>query len=263
MRGLTVSVGQWYADLLRITLPKNMRHFQDCLIVTAPGDPAIEVARNVPNVTVSITDAFTRWGARFNKGLAIEEAGFDTMGRHGWICLHDADILLPDTLPLSRCVPSRLYGARRRIVADVGEYRSDIAWSYWPQLRDNGCIGFFQLFHASAIAHKRPWYDVTFAHAGGGDAAFIEHWRPNDRVVLPFDVLHLGPVDTNWFGCDPVGRAMMARFVGRNKWNRAIANFTPEAIADPGEVIERVDVPDYPPSTYELPFIRRTRQGHL
>lgn len=261
LRGITVSVGQWYADLLRITLPGNMRHLQECLVVTAPGDPAIEVARDVPNVRVFETDAFFRHGAAFNKSYGLE-LGFDVLGRDGWIAIWDSDCIFPDALPLDRCIPSRLYGAHRRVVGDLAEYAPGRPWSYWPRLRDNGPIGFTQIFHASAIAHVRPWYDVTFAHAGGGDAAFIEHWRPNDRIILPFDVLHLGPVDANWFGVSAEGRAMMARFVGRNGWRRAIANFTPEQVADPGPVVERVEVPGYPPSSYELPFVRRTRQGH-
>jgi len=101
---------------------------------------------------------------------------------------------------------------------------------------------------------------VSFAHAGGGDAAFMQHWSRNDWIVLPFDVLHLGPIDLNWFGCSPEGRDMMARFVTQNGWRRGMANFTPDAIERAPEPIERVQVPGYEPSHFELPFVRRARR---
>ena len=260
LRGITVSVGQWYADLLRITLPRNMRHFAECWVVTSPQDDAVQaVASQVPGVKLCVTDAMHQHGAMFNKGLAFEH-GFDAMGREGWICIHDADVIFPESLPTDICIPSRLYGCHRRICRDPGEWTPDAPWSQWPRARDNAPIGFFQLFHASAIAHKRPWYDVSFAHAGGGDAAFMQHWSRNDWIVLPFDVLHLGPIDLNWFGCSPEGRDMMARFVTQNGWRRGMANFTPDAIERAPEPIERVQVPGYEPSHFELPFVRRARR---
>ena len=175
-------------------------------------------------------------------------------------CIHDADVIFPDVLPVDIAIPTRLYGCHRRICRDPNEWTPDAPWSQWPRARDNAPIGFFQLFHASAIVHKRPWYDVSFAHAGGGDAAFMQHWSRNDWIVLPFDVLHLGPIDLNWFGCSPEGRDMMARFVTQNGWRRGMANFTPDAIERAPEPIERVQVPGYEPSNFELPFVRRARR---
>ena len=46
----------------------------------------------------------------------------------------------------------------------------------------------------------RPWYDVDFTHAGGGDHHFQNHWSWGQKRMLPFNVLHLGPRDNNWFG---------------------------------------------------------------
>lgn len=261
IRGITISVG--YGPLLAVTLPRNMRHLSECVVVTTPDDEETHlVVERTPGARVFETDAFTRHGARFNKGLGMEE-GFDALGREGWILILDADIVLPDALPLDRLRPDCLHGARRRLMRDPTGWHEGVDFRACPPVRDGGPIGFFQLFHADAVKDKRPWYDVTFAHAGGGDAFFMTHW-PRDRwKVLPVDVLHLGPIDTHWFGTGPEGREMMAAFVHRNGWSRAMAHSDPAAQHRVGEIPERVSVPGYMPSSFELPFVNRAkaRQG--
>lgn len=260
IRGITVAVGDWYARALAVTLPANMRHFASCLVVTKPGDACVEVARSVPGVDVLETDAFTRHGAFFNKGLAFEE-GFDRMGRRGWIAIHDADILLPDRLDLARLHPDGLNGCRRRIVEPWPDWDPAAPWSTYPLRKDGGPIGFCQIFRAEcpALAGKRPWYDVTFPHAGGGDAYFLTHWPGGLRRVLPFDALHLGPVDRHWFGTEPDAIDRMARFVIENGWGRAARLHDPTAIDRVPELVERVEVPGYEPTGFELPFVCRAK----
>lgn len=264
LRGLTVSVGQWYADLLAITLVRNMRHLVECVVVTAPDDPAIAVATQVPGVRVSVTDAFTRPDAngvrpRFNKGLAIEESGFDFMGRQGWIVIWDSDCLFPDLIPFANLREGFLNGARRRMLEDPAQWHPGLDWSQCQRLRDGGAIGFFQCVHADdpAIKDKRPWYDVSFGHAGGGDAFFMSHWPLHKHNVMPMECLHLGPTDRHWFGTDPEGIDMMARYVHENRWVRAMARHSPESAARAPEPVRRVQVPGYPVSDYHLPFERR------
>jgi hypothetical protein len=267
IRGIVVSVGQWYAETLSVCLWKNMRHLAECLVVTAPGDPSIGVARAVPGVRVFETDAFTRPGAdgvrpRFNKGLAIEE-GFSYMGRHGWLLVHDADILFPDSLPLSMIRPGYLHGARRRILEDPSAWTPDLSWAGCPLVKDGSApIGFFQLFDAgdSHLAGKRPWYDVSFGHAGGCDAYFMGHWPQGKRSMLPVEVLHLGPNDTNWMGTSQEDKDLMAKYVYRNKWQRAMQRHAPEAAERAGELPGRIQVPGYPPSDFNLPFERRAAE---
>ena len=259
IRGLTVSVN--YADKLAITLHRNMRHMVSCLVVTSHDDHATQaVARSVPGVHLSITDAFTRHGAAFNKGYAIE-LSLDVLGREGWILIHDSDILFPDVMPLDRIRPTALHGCRRRILENPSKWSPEMRWDEIPQSRDGSPIGFFQLFHADdpAIRDKRPWYDPTFAHAGGGDAYFMTHWSQHNHVILPFDVLHLGPRDTNWFGTDPKARDTMAAFVVRNGWGRSHPNVDHTAVERVGEITERVQVPGYEPTGFELPFVQRAR----
>lgn len=238
-----------------------MRHMSECWVVTSPEDEKTQaVACGVAGVRLHVTDAFTRHGARFNKGLAFEEC-FEAMGRAGRMLIWDADILLPDALDLSGWREGCIHGARRRMLADPERWTPDLNWRSCPHIPDGGPIGFFQCFDAAdpAIRDRRPWYDVTFAHAGGGDAYFMGHWAPGKRVVLPIEVLHLGPNDTNWFGTSPESRDLMAAFVIRNGWHRAACKADPTAVNRVAEIPERVSVPGYEPSTFELPFVRRAK----
>lgn len=257
IRGVTVSVG--YGPLLAVTLPRAMRHLAECVVVTTPDDDETHVVVDrTPGARLHETDAFTRHGARFNKGLAMEE-GLDALGREGWILIHDADIVMPDALPLDRLRPDCLHGARRRLMVDPGEWRDGLDFRAYPPVRDGGPIGFFQLFRAEPIIDRRPWYDVSFTHAGGGDAYFMTHWPRSKWVTLPIDVLHLGPIDTHWFGTGPEGRDMMAAYVYRNGWTRAMAHSDPAAQHRVGEITDRVSVPGYGPSSYEIPFVARAK----
>lgn len=260
IRGITVCVD--YAWVLAKTLPLNMRHLQECLVITCSRDmDTINLCRSIPSVRLYVTDAFTRHGARFNKGLAMEE-GFDVLGRHGWTLIWDADCLLPDQFPYAGVRDGYLHGCRRRIVERPEEWTSGSPWGRYPIARDGGPIGYFQLFHAEdpAVKDRRPWYEVGFAYAAGGDSYFLEHWPPHKRTILSIDVLHFGPRDINWFGSDPEGREIMRAFVARNGWRRMGTRFDPEAVSKVGEIQDRVEVPGYPKSTYEIPFVRRAKQ---
>lgn len=251
-RSITISVG--YGGLLAVTLPRNMKHLRECLVVTSPDDERTrEVASSVDGVRVLVTDAFTRHGARFNKGLAMEEA-LDALGREGWILIWDADIVFPDSIPWSQSHPEKLNGARRRLLVDPSEFRDGMDWGQCLKSADDGPIGFFQLFRADceALEGVRPWYDVSFAHAGGGDAWFMRLWPRSHWNVMDFECLHLGPKDTNWFGTDAEGRDIMSAYVHRRHWRRAMQWHDPSAQQRVGEIVERVEVPGYPRSRFDI-----------
>lgn len=191
-----------YDDILAITLPRNIDKFSACCVVTSPEDTATqELVAMFPEVTLFVTDAFTRYGAAFNKGLAMEEA-FDYFGRHGWMLIIDADIVLPATLQLNNVVPGNVYGASRRMLQDPAAYCDGMDWNKLPVGADKEIAGFFQLFFAadSVLRTARPWYEPTFSHAGGCDSYFQQLWAPEYRKRLDLHVLHIGPRDTNWFG---------------------------------------------------------------
>lgn len=198
IRGIVVSVN--YDDLLAITLARNMRHLTECLVVTAPTDHAThKIVSQVPGARLYATNAFYRDGAKFNKGAAMEE-GFAALGRGGQILIWDADILLPDNLRFPKQLErDMLYGAPRRILNDPKKWHPDFNWNAVPIDKDPTVPGYFQLFNAeSKFLQNTPWYDPGFTHAGGADAVFMMRFK--QRQKLPFDVLHLGPHNQNWFG---------------------------------------------------------------
>jgi len=267
IRGITVAVGDWYAATLDICLVKNMRHMTSCLVVTAPGDEAVKaVVAKVPGAAVFETDAFYRPDARgvvphFNKGLAVQES-FDVIGRDGWLLIHDADVIFPESLTTDGLTPDTLYGARRRVLEDVSRWSPSLDWTTCQPSRDGGPVGFFQLFNCQdvSIVNKSVWYDVSFGHCGGSDARFIAHWPKHKLRVLPCEVLHLGPTDTHWMGTDRKSIDLMAKFVTENGWSRAIQKHDPAAVARAGEIVHRVEVPGYDRSDFELPFVRRANE---
>lgn len=262
LRGITIAVGETYARTLEICLVRNMRHLCECVVVTSPDDGHVKaVAAKVPGVRIFETNAFTRYGAKFNKGLAMEE-GLDFLGRHEWILIWDADILMPDAIPMGDLRIGRLHGCHRRMMEAFDRWSPDVDWRRFPVGRDGGPVGYFQLFHADdpAIRGTTPWYDVTFTHAGGGDAFFMTHWPAPLLTMLPLEVLHLGPTDTHWFGTDSQSKDMMTAYAVRNQWRRECRQRDMSAVHRVGEIQERVQVPGYVPTGFELPFVRRTKE---
>lgn len=199
IRGITICVQ--YDDLLAITLPRNAVHMAEVVVVTHPSDVRTKrIVEEVPNAILYETDAFYRYGAKFNKGLAMEE-GFDVLGREGWLLVWDADTLFPPTLNLPVLKPGKLYTPYRRILNDPTQWFDGFDWKQASQHRDKEWCGYFQLFHASdAVLRQRPWYGVNFTHCGGCDSVFQRRWHQCNKIRPPFEVLHLGPRDTNWFG---------------------------------------------------------------
>lgn len=255
IRGLVVCVG--YDDLLEITLPRNMPHMKECVVVTSPEDTATHELAIDCGAYVFKTDAFTRYGAKFNKGLAIEEA-LEWFGRSGWMLIWDADTLFPPQLKLDGIAPQNLYGPNRLILENPKKWFPEFNWRNAVKTSDREFPGFFQLFHASDphLINQRPWYDVSFTHAGGCDSYFQNLWPASNKIRLPWNVLHLGPRDRNWFGrtsprmddsaIPQVGERLteLNNLHGHNGWNRKRQVTVPE-------FKDRIIVPGYPVSTYK------------
>lgn len=248
MNSLTVCVG--YSDLLAITLPRNTRHFARTLVVTSREDTkTVALVESMPDFPRRIqyfkTDAFTRHEATFNKGLALEEA-FDVVGRHDWLCVWDADTLMPNFPTYLRPANKEfLYSAPRRILHDPKQWSPVLDWNTVPivyESRPTTFPGYFHLFHADAQVLKEPgepWYDVCYSHAGGGDGFFQSRWPKGRKVRLPDPVLHLGPRDTHWFGLTEEALMENVRYRRAKGWVRGVP-------ADPAYQ-ERVRVPGYTP----------------
>lgn len=199
IRGITVSVG--YDDLLAITLPRNLNHLDEVLVVTHPSDEATKaVASQYDNVRIYETTSFYHDGADFNKGLAMEE-GFDVLGRQGWIVIFDADILFPKSMPVEDIRKGNLYTPRRRILDKPIQWHEGIDWSKVTLHYEREFAGYFQLFHADDQAlRQKPWYGLNWRHAGGSDSVFQAKWPSMSKIRPPFEVLHLGPANMNWHG---------------------------------------------------------------
>jgi len=201
MKAIIVCVDYW--DYLKVTLPWNKEHFSRIVVVTSHEDRRTQqVVKAIGSAECWVTNAFYRDGHPFNKGRAIEEA-FDVLGREGWFCQLDADVLIPKDADLNDGVEiGRLYLAKRRLGPELDQWHEHTDWSKWPEidqrLYQSGCL---QVFHSDdVVLARRPWYPCHWKHAGGSDIEFIEKWPIWHRRYYTWDVLHLGPVRENWWG---------------------------------------------------------------
>lgn len=200
MRALLASVE--YADLLSLTLPWNKHHFEEMLVITTPDDHQTMAVCRQNDTPYYATNAFHEPPAVFNKWLATEEA-LDVMGRHGWLCILDADILWPRRLPEIKWKKGKLYTPHCRIVKELGrEIPAETEWERYPLRRNRReWAGYTQIFHADdSHLGPPPWYQTNWKHAGGADSFFQKKWSWFNKVRPPFDVLHLGPNSQNWCG---------------------------------------------------------------
>lgn len=226
MRAILVSVD--YADLLTVTLPYNRQHFEQVFVVTSSADHATQEVAKAHDAEVVVTDLFYARGAAFNKWAALEY-GLDVIGREGWLCLMDADVLWPKELRCNRwsfanecCLtvqpmagaavfevkPGQLCSPLRRMCSlhegmqAVQESNSERWWNRFPIHRNvNEWAGYSQIFHAQdLVLGAPPWHDVSWKHAGGADSFFQAKWAPQNKVRPPFEVLHLGEAGKNWYG---------------------------------------------------------------
>lgn len=205
-RGITVCVE--FHDLLQITLPHNLHHFDDFLVVTKPSDHAtIEVCSRL-GVDFFPTDIFTERGATFNKWAALEE-GLDFFGRKGWLSIMDVDVLWPSEMPVPdhgrAGNPGKLYGPSRRILpmAWLREHGvpPESEWEKFSRFDEGELAGFTQIFHAEdPVLGRVPWHETNWKHAGGADSFFAMKWPRRNQVRLPVDVLHIGEPGVNWCG---------------------------------------------------------------
>jgi hypothetical protein len=201
MKSIVVSVD--YHDILAITLPANARHFEKTVVVTTPDDiKTHKIVEGVENAELFKTDVFYKFGATFNKGLALE-LGFNQLGRDGWIVVWDADTLFPDSIDIPDKEIGKLYGARRKVAYNEYQFNHNFMMKcadFYPD--ENEIPGYFQMFHAAdpALKNCKYWYPVHWKHAGGCDSYFQMRWRGPDKIWADFWVIHYGDPGKNWHG---------------------------------------------------------------
>lgn len=243
IHGITTCVE--YDDYLALTLEHNCKFMDACTVVTdyATYARVAKIADPIRHCAVVATNAFTRNGAHFNKGLALEE-NFDwtLYLAEDYILIWDCDILFPSFVA-GGLEPNTLYGPScRRMYEPVYLPLPHVnKWRHLPKSRDLEIAGYFQLFRADS--QPRPWYETDWTHAGGADSMFARRFEHTQR--LDFEVLHLGPRDTNWFGrCSkrldgqpvPCDSTMMEKFLSWKGW------FRPKQDIDFNEKVSKQDI---------------------
>lgn len=135
LRAIMVAVD--YSDLLAVTLPRMRKHFDEVHIVTdikSIGEVGIAVLEcGAGPVEVWATDLFYANGAKFNKWRALEW-GLDRMGRHGWMCLLDADVIWPSDVQVTEYGQSLRFGhPKGDLILNRGELMSPLRrMAPWP-----------------------------------------------------------------------------------------------------------------------------------
>lgn len=231
MNAILISVD--FADILSITLPYNRHHFDQVMVVTTRDDIDTQYVAQKNQCHIWMTDAFYEGGATFNKWLALEQ-GLDMLGRKGWICVMDADVLWPKEIEKHETDHGHLSLCEGRSMLKIGDLCTPFRrmWEDWPasppfnmfwnQVYGSGLpplpvesnwtsfplhrqqqefAGYSQIFHANdPHLGPAPWHEIDWKHAGGADSFFQMKWPEACKIRPPFEVLHLGPAGQNWFG---------------------------------------------------------------
>lgn len=225
-----------YDDYLAITLPRNARHFDQVFVVTTPNDQkTIDLVCHTPNSICVTTTRFHKDGAEFNKGAGLN-FGLQTMKElipvTGWTCILDADTLLPGNASEffndAFLKTGNLYGAGRRMLPNfLIEQIEDLDFKLIPTHALHLHSGYFQLFHwQDPRCRNMPQYSEKSNHAGKADTFFMKGWPEHRRLWMPFDVVHLGPQDRNWFGRSSPRLDGLAVDMDRERFNKMTAFFS-------------------------------------
>jgi hypothetical protein len=184
-------------------------HFSEVHVITTPGSKDGVIARQY-NCVVYETNVFTASSAHFNKWAALEQ-GLDAMGREGWICHLDADVIWPAEVEWpDSLTPGMLCSPLRRMLSINPEadhsWKSYVGneemWNLLPIHRNvNEHAGYTQVYHASdPRLGKPPWHEVDYKHAGAADSWFQRKWPSGLKIRPNWECLHIGEAGQNWMG---------------------------------------------------------------
>ena len=224
LEGLSVCVG--YSDFLCETLPLNLPHFDNFIVITDFKDKATQEHCRRMSVRYYFTNLFYKDGDEFNKARGID-FGLSYLKSKDWICHLDADTVLP---PLTRHWLTKIpldeeciYGVDR--VNCVGSAKWDSYLAKRHLQHDYMCrvhfpadlpildriaikdyegylpIGYMQLWHGK---HGRR-YPLENGDAERTDVLHAMQWEAKNRRLIPELVaIHLqsnsGKLGENWKG---------------------------------------------------------------
>ena len=209
-RAITVCVD--YSDFLAVTLPYNRQHYSEYWVVTTDKDKLTHAVAEQYNCRIYSTDSFFKFGPNtFAKWCGLEE-GLKMMGKHGWINILDADILLPKNADFGWLLPENvntlttplrhMYDTLYMRESELYIPKEQDWWKYKLHHNQREWAGFCQIFHASAkcLQGEGPWFEQNWQHCGGADSIFQDRWCTENKIRPTWNVLHLGETLTNWFG---------------------------------------------------------------
>ena len=190
-----------YGDDLALTLPRNMREFDEIIVVTSTDDVRTQEVVKENGATLVISDRCFEDDHAFNKGKMLND-GLKTLKDADWIVFTDADIIMHEgsyELFMSHFWnPGCLYFTGRNDSEKVEGKASDKT-NFEPN-------GYFQLFNARASAIRDSWPNIVsenFCSAGSVDSWFYQQWkRENLFGISDIPVHHIASarLGENWNG---------------------------------------------------------------
>jgi len=201
---IAVIVSIDYGDLLAATLPHNRPLFDEVFVITESRDTETLAAATAHHCRVMLTSQTHENGAAFNKAGLLQQAQCYLHAAYpdAWITLLDADIVVPDRLPLidrSSWNPAFLYGLPRYECQTKEDWESGVVKARsFAEDEGHTIYGYFQLYH-----DKTKFYPEWSDSAGYSDIEFSEQFGER-RAKVPSDeemgVVHLGFGTRDWNG---------------------------------------------------------------
>jgi hypothetical protein len=203
-----VTVCRGFSDILEHSIINNQSLFDRWIIVTQHDDDATHRVCKRHGIDYVDTDAFTRRGEKFNKGLAVN-VGLAHLTCSQWMLHLDADILLPPQtrrfLENAELDTKSIHGIDRfnliggdKIAAWKASGKPQYEWfclinppdgtSFGSRIVhfDYGGwmpIGFFQLWHADSKITRYPVKPNTDAEHT--DVLHAMKWPRQKRILIP------------------------------------------------------------------------------
>ncbi len=182
MEAITISIGATALKFLKITLPQNIKFFDNYIVATDSKDTATQEYCKQWPVTLVITDSFYEGGAVFNKGRVYNQI-FQILKFRQWIKILDVDVFISDRLGKElremELDEEYLYASRRVIAPKYYDFNMLLNWGEEYEKNLTCCFGigygFDQQFFygAKCFKGKPPIYFESFErHAANGDWQF-------------------------------------------------------------------------------------------